>query len=138
MLCPTSHGEHHGNSFIWSWVCNKCEGPNSDKQWCLNLPHVATLGLSGDSQRTLSLCHEWVSSIGTLMCPHCLHDPLLCSEQKTALCSLRDEQGNHTTKYAAEVWFSFGSVWFSGGSVWFRFGSVCVYVLFCWISFGTI
>ena len=30
---------------IWSRVCDKREGPASDKQRCLNLPHVTTLGL---------------------------------------------------------------------------------------------
>ena len=41
------------------------------------------------------------------MCPHCLHDPLLRAEQKTAVCSLRDEEGNYTTKYAAKVFIDF-------------------------------
>ena len=61
---PTCHGEHHGTTpiighnptgpavlgdywpdSIWSRVCDKREGPVSDKQQCLNLPHVTTLGL---------------------------------------------------------------------------------------------
>ena len=29
---------------IWSCVCDKREGPRSDEQRCLNLPHVTTLG----------------------------------------------------------------------------------------------
>ena len=51
--------------------------------------------------------HRLFPTSGSLQLePQCVHTAfmiLCCAEQKTALRSLRDEEGNYTTKYAAKV-----------------------------------